>query len=117
MSAELVPPVVCGQCWQEMVPRTHAHRLSHVCQRCRRRIDGNELAVGVLIGMYEQRRGRGQADVDLEQLANALNIKPVQVGDDLAWVGVNQGTLSLHWTEHGGMSKTAVVGAGRRTED
>jgi hypothetical protein len=111
MSAEVVPPVVCGQCWQEMVPRTRTRRLFHLCQRCRRQIGGNELAVGVLVGMYERRRGRGQADVDLEQLANALHIKPVQVGDELAWVGVNQDTLSLHWTEHGGMSKIAVVGS------
>lgn len=114
MSAEVVPPAVCGQCWQEMVLRTRTRRLFHLCRR--RQIDGNELAVGVLVGMYEQRRGRGQADVDLEQLANALHIKPVQVGDELAWVGVNQDTLSLHWTEDGGMSKTAVAGAGCRED-
>jgi hypothetical protein len=117
MSVEAVPPAMCGRCWREMILRKRGSRSVHLCQRCDRRIGANELTAGVLIGIYERRRDRGQVEVDLEQLANALGIKPVEVGEDLSWVGVNQDTLSLHWAEHGGMSKTAVVGAGYRMED
>jgi hypothetical protein len=116
MSDDDMPPVVCGRCWREMILRRRGGRSVHLCRRCNRRIGANELAVGVLIGMYERRRDRGTVEVDLEQLANALGIKPVEVIDELSWVGVNQDTLSLHWGTHGGLSKTAVVGAGYRME-
>lgn len=114
MSADAVPPVICGRCWREMVLHRRRGRPFHSCQRCRRRIDANNLALGVLIGIYQRRRGR--SDVDLEQLANALGIEPVEVGEQVSWIGVNQDTLSLHWTQHGGMSKTTVVGADSGTE-